>query len=1314
MADKEMGFVVYVDAEAVKGAGKKAVQEIAKEVDSNTKGVKVPVDLSVNISDSNQKVKNAQAKVIENFKKMTAEGFSASHSDIEKLKKDVTNLGDAMDKAHIGRQNGIYRLIQKQANELSKTYEAIQKETKKLEAKSDKVKTTTKKPRKSSKKYIGTGHTPSEEELQSNISDDKRRKFKGIKTISPKGYRRDVSFDTGGATSGTVLETDRSGPYRSNFARQMRISELAAMKWMKRSLKIYKNQDQANQLATAAINGKSGIPMTDKAKATEKAYTASKVLAKILGGLEHANPEASLEQFDKYLEGVFKYNKEAGKNDWEAILLSLDKTFDRYFNSNGALGVTDGTPKGEAEGHKNAQLAITGMIKKFKEVLEDSNLDKLEVISDNYRKASAEQIRQWKAAAEIDPIGVAKEMDAFLKGTSVSNTKKGSITKTNSQMERELSKTTKAIEDQTTIDKIENAAERVSDDNEFAQLRKNTDEIIADASTGLNSAQDTAKLFGHQLSTNRLLGEIKDLLTSIFSDFSKGNHGGGNGGGNPPNSFGPDGGNEPANILTQILQTLTNIDVNVGNILQNLITQTGKIPNNLPALVEGETAKDHPSIPEPFTDNTDYKKLYSKRLDEEQRTEIEQHAKMKMEELKQNEEAQKKLNKRATEAFSGGIELSKVISSPPATFLDKLKKAFSPMSAADRAMTMTPEEQMRARARRVETFGENNGRNLTDTGDIASVKRTKTLFGWVYKNDEKNKQLFQDIKLTPGFTKDTTIDTTKILQEVSEALKDGMFEAQTGGGFKNLLGSIFLYAGMPSLEKSRAEAEGMNEAMAKVRGEILQLVQQIQTKEMTLKGMQDIGTAKFTKEGMITSDSSPMAQKTFIDLEEQKGVLRSALAEANAFDQIVKNCGGNIHKALQEVSFFMPELLQYNTIFQNLNAGLDKNGKVLKFQSRTAEILNYSFQLMSRSIGQMYKNWMAQLNPITQIKKLFSDFTSYNVKWQRTMNVIKYNMRAIFRPFMEWIAQQIVNIIGLFDTVSMVIQRAFGKVPISLFDQAAADTEKMNEELEAAANTSAGFDELHDIGSDNSGANDLLGDIYTPQWTGLSEIIESIGDRIAKIIETVSHWNFWDWLKLIGGALVGFMALKWLLGLFTGGSNPLQSVAKGFSFLEKAVGWALLIWAFTEFTKALTDFVECMKTAEWEDITKSLIMLGGAFAELFLTVGGLLYLSNTLGILAPSVVAIGVVVGALALFVVALTDFIECMKSASWEDIVKSLLMLAGAFATVVLVIGGLLSVLTVVISTRCRSCGGSSISWDFSGDCISNRSYGSICGRSW
>lgn len=421
-----------------------------------------------------------------------------------------------------------------------------------------------------------------------------------------------------------------------------------------------------------------------------------------------------------------------------------------------------------------------------------------------------------------------------------------------------------------------------------------------------------------------------------------------------------------------------------------------------------------------------------------------------------------------------------------------------------------------------------------------------------------------------------------------------MFKAQTGGTLRNIVGSMSLYAGMPSIEKSRAQAEGLNQVMANVRKEILDLIQDIQAKEGSLYEMQKMGTAKFRKDGsMIDEESSAIARKTFVDLEEQKKVLKSALAEVTMIDDIVSKSGGKISKIIKRIGFVMPELMANNTILQNINAGLDKNGKALKFQSRTAEILNYSFQLMSRHIGQIFKNWMMQLNPLTQIKKLFSDFASYNPKWQRTMNVVKYNLRDIILPMMEKIAQLLVNMIGFADIILQKIQAAFGKTPISLFDQDNANNVKKT--YEDMMDISAGFDELHDIGSSVSENNpdNLLGEIYKPQlseeWKKLAEDIGNlfagiikgdlgfgdvmkeilrlamegvklIGSEIWKAIKnsTIGQYIQNHWLEILGWITSAFLAwsfLKWagnkLLNALFG---KLTSGAIG-SIFAKVGGW---------------------------------------------------------------------------------------------------------------------------------------------------------------
>ena len=247
----------------------------------------------------------------------------------------------------------------------------------------------------------------------------------------------------------------------------------------------------------------------------------------------------------------------------------------------------------------------------------------------------------------------------------------------------------------------------------------------------------------------------------------------------------------------------------------------------------------------------------------------------------------------------------------------------------------------------------------------------------------------------------------------------------------------------------------------------------------------------------------------------------------------------------------------------------------------------------------MVKRWLLMLSPMNLIKKafqnmvnLFKNFTSYDIKWQRTMNVVKYNLRTIIQPVMEWIAQKLVNMIGFVDIISQKIQAAYGKIPISLFDQAAAESRKIHEELEAAANVTAGFDELHDIGSDNSGANNLLGDIYKPQLSEeWQKLAEKIGTLFAGIIK--GDLGFGESMKLIKEILgdtlgiIGGMIWNWIKDTPVG--KWIEENWEG--SVLKLVGKALIdistaIWNWFKET-ALGKYI----TENWEKILGKILLI---------------------------------------------------------------------------------------------------------------------------
>jgi len=504
------------------------------------------------------------------------------------------------------------------------------------------------------------------------------------------------------------------------------------------------------------------------------------------------------------------------------------------------------------------------------------------------------------------------------------------------------------------------------------------------------------------------------------------------------------------------------------------------------------------------------------------------------------------------------------------------------------------EQQDKMAAERVKIWGMNNGRNPNDTGDIASMRRILELYRNNKASIEQNPELMQKIKLTDPIE----IDTTEVTKAFNKALSGrNMQNAQMGGSVgKQILGAMRGFTFMPSIEKSRAQADGLNQILGIINKSLNSLLSNIQMHETTLAGMEESGQARFNADGTLTEDSTSAAKKTLADLEESKYVLEMLQADLLANEAIVKRTGGNYGQMIKQLSFASPILRDCNGILRNINAGLDKNGKALKFQTRMAEILNYTFQLIGRSIGQWFKKIITMLNPLNiikntfktitgWIKSAFQDFGSYDTKWQRTMNVIKINFQRAIKPAMEWIAQKLVNIIGFFNIISMKVQEAFGQVPVDLFDQAGANAEKMRRELEKAANVTAGFDELHDIGSDNSGENDLLGDIYKPQlsqeWVdkaneigdllaGLIKGEKTIGEVLGRIFEMVLELlgkiakAIWDWFKKTA---LG----KWLI------DNWKKILA---TILAAFLAWKLLKIAGPALLKALFSWITGGKIGE--------------------------------------------------------------------------------------------------------------------------------------
>lgn len=1190
-----------------------AVDKIIKAVQSKLKSsiyggkngvITLPATIEGKFKDGREidkSITDAYAAIYEKAKQMADESVSLTLKDIKDFKAQIDKFGKQTAKYKnndvIANANNNLRqtvatyqnYINELKGEVAKTKKAQVKQTQKVKAK-QKAKT-----KKSSYNNLDI----SDEEIESDIQNERKRRLSGIKQVEPKGYKHYVGFEGGVATDKTLKASDRGGPYPSNYARQMRLSELAAVKWMKKSLKTYKSENIADDYAKALQNGNNKNNISGKQKADETANLISNELAKILGGLEANRPDVSIDQFNKYLEATLQSGKN-GKGGYDAILLALNKTFNRYFNTNGTIGITDGGKTGIGEGHQQAQKAIAGMIKLFKEKLDTGFADKVVEVGDKLVNVSAEEIRQLKILAKIDPREANKELDRILNDTNVSSTKQGSGSKLDQEVDRlvqESKNTTDAINQtnklttiQTTYDKNANVKSDVDMAKEIATGEANRDINKEDTKTGFNTDATANKLIeivenigngekSAKKATSKieLPADTKDLYKALPD----------------PNRL--LGLPEPDGRRKKISDGMKDENPQL-----SLVPVQDALKKSL-AVIPGEFAKTlkesiYPSVkdvqykinkPE-GTDKFEYNEDMLRRLADARNAKKEARRKQDMNYTPPP--------KTIIPDYQPQVQHSDIYASPIKTTLrDVLENFVNEITGASdeykKIISASTEQQDEMAAERVKIWGMNNGRNPNDTGDIASMRRVLDLYRNNKVSIEQNPELMQKIKLTSPIE----VDTTELTKTFNEALSGkNMRNAQMGGSpLQQVLGAMRGFTFMPSIEKSRALADGLNKIFGDINKAINSVLANIQMNESILAGMEKSGEVEFDSEGYMIKGSSA-AKKTLADLEESKYVFETIKADLLENEKIVKITGNDYGKMVKLLSFTSPILRDDNTILRYLNAGLNKNGEALHFQTRLAEILNYTFQLIGRSIGQWFKRLLSMINPLNVIKNIagkiksaFQDFGSYDTKWQRTMNVVKINFQRSIRPAMEWIAQKLVNMIGFFNIISMKVQEAFGQVPVDLFDQAGANAEKMRRELEKAANVTAGFDELHDIGSDNSGENDLLGDIYKPQlskdWIDLAN---RIGDTFAHLIK--GDMGFGDVckeiLRLLGELLGKIAKVIWDWFKETALGKWITDHWKGLlaTLLALFVGWQLLkIFGPTLLSK-----------------------IGGAFKTLFTKVGG--------------------------------------------------------------------------------------------------------------
>lgn len=933
-----------------------------------------------------------------------------------------------------------------------------------------------------------------------------------------------------------------------------------------------------------------GRATTEREFLNDTIKAAKKQLKNSIAQLEAGSEDITLDTLKEQAAVIKVLNKALGRTTEQAEKIITSAIENRY---NGSTEVTQG--KGKYKYDKTTQTKVGGTN------LEEGQIKGAGPGHDNTQKLVKElytTMHQWDAEVIADTIakeiilGNEKTVKSIEKGRKkvtgsqtdkkitdikLSDDYKTELQKLNSASDKtfaEVRKSTTATEKQANIDKIENVREAVSDSNVEKTDKENKD---------IN--RDTARA-------------VKLDETTGFNTNSKSE--------------------ELISLIRSILQQL------------QLITSSSK-QKELPKQEEQEKTDTSDKIKEQDkttkAERPDYsfemKAVYSEIEDifepmKNALVPLKNSAKASVETPKAVSKSEfDKISRKLAEGEEEkvGVDKSNIYASPfRQGFWKKIEGAFESLTGATRqyeeVLRANAEDQDKLAAERIKTYGLNNGRNPNDTGDIAGMRRILQLYRTNKASIEQNPELMQKIQLTKG----REVDTTEITKALNKALSGKRMEkAQNGGGFlKNAFGFMtggLGYAVMPSIEKSRAQADGLNQVLGNINKALQSVLINIQTKETELSGMVESGQAEFDKNGYLKPGSSSAAFKTLADLEEEKLVLDSIKADLLANDEIIKKTGGRFPQMVKYLNFTSPVLKENNGILRNINSGLDKNGKALKFQNRLAEILNYTYQLMSRHIGQMIKNWITMANPINLIKKAFSDFGSYDVKWQRTMNVIKINFQRIIKPAMEWIAQQLVNIIGFFDIISQRIQAAFGQIPISLFDQAGAESEKIRRNLEEAANVSLGFDELHEVGTDQSGANNLMGNIYKPQLSqDWIDMATKLGDTLGGFFK--GDLGFGDVckviLELLGKLLgtIGKMIWNWFKETSLG--KWITEHWKGLlaTLLILFVGWQLLKIAGPTLFKALFGWISKSaiaplfnKVGGW--ISEGLSFISGKLAGLF-------------------------------------------------------------------------------------------------------------------
>lgn len=870
MADKETGLNIPVSAVADKNSAKEAVNELTKDVLSSLKDgyIEIPAELKVPIKGASKDLEKAQKDVIKQWERTFKEGFSSSAKDLDALTEAYQRfkkLAGQQHKAGTKQSKGISAIMgdQIQAYAMSK---------KDVQARRTEFK---KQIEKAQKRNTKQGMTSDEkkllkEEIDNAIAQDYKRKGYGkLSKDLGRGASRAKAATPGSPINLGLRLPTMGGPYVSKHTLSM--SELSPYRNID-EVRRAKEQQEIRRAERASLTSRRATTeeiesSKQRAKQREAAgwsqsgteYELIKKallteLDKIQSGLIKGRPDATSQKLIGQVLANLTYDEQKGVDPLKSIMGIHDALQKRY-DTKGKIGTTDGSVKGEGPNQKEANETLKQIYKILGQFIDA-------------RQAIVDNVSAIKSALLSDNTsrkGSAYEQElAKIQNSEQMKSIKESLNPIGSKIDTvnrfvKIGNTKEAVE----FDQAETISKENKDINRDTAKAAKSDET-----TGFNTNSKSEELISLvrsilqqlQLIVNKQKepSEQEEQEKTETSDKIKEQD-------KTTNAERPDYSFEMSAVYSEI--------EDIFEPMKNAI-----VPLNNSAKASVETPK--------VVSKSEFDKISGK--------------------LAEGEEEKV------------GVDKSNIYASSfRQGFWKKIEGAFESLTGATRqyeeVLRANAEDQDKLAAERIKTYGLNNGRNPNDTGDIAGMRRILQLYRTNKASIEQNPELMQKIQLTKG----REVDTTEITKALNKALSGRQMQnAQTGGGFlKNAFGFMtggLGYAFMPSLEKSRAQADGLNQMLGNINKALQSVLINIQTKETELSGMVESGQAKFDKNGYLMPGSSSAAYKTLADLEEEKLVLDSIKADLLANDEVIKKTGGRFSQMVKYLNFTSPVLKENN------------------------------------------------------------------------------------------------------------------------------------------------------------------------------------------------------------------------------------------------------------------------------------------------------------------------------------------------------------------------------------------------------------------